>query len=636
MTATLLDGPRVDGRRRAAVREPEPSDRLVWPLVIVAIVPIVVAGVRAVASGWIAVGDNANVLIRSRDVLTSNHPLFGPWSSATIAIGEHVNHPGPLLFDLLAIPTRLAGSGGLAIGVTILNAACVVGIAIFARRAGGARGAVAAVASAAALAWTMGSTLLYDPWNPHVVLFPLLLLLVLAWAMAAGDTLALPVAVAVASLVVQTHGSQVLVVPVLCAACALRLVALRRWEVVRPALAALVVLLVCWAQPVADQVAGEGNLGALARSLGGGGDTSVGLERGVQITADVLAIPPWWARPSFHDGMRYPPGQPRFVDGQPNVDGLPSTVAAGASLAALAAVLVLAAVVARRRGDDAIVTGLAVCGVAIVLAFASTVGQPVGAAGLSAHLQRYLWPIGTLATLLVLAAVLPRRWALVVPAAGTIALAVLTIPAHASRVGPAADAPIIPVVRDLASQLDDVELPEPLLVNTATRYAEPWTSSLMAVLQARGIDFRVDDEGWARQIGVGRRDEGESVARLFFAEGASAHEVPEGARRVAFHDDLSLAERRELGALQRSLRDLAVVLNDEGEAAVAAGGYPALVDGMPSASSMLSDGSLADLLRNGLVEVTRARQSDVGRYEALQTRAERATVAVYVADEVRS
>jgi hypothetical protein len=219
---------------------------------------------------------------------------------------------------------------------------------------------------------------------------------------------------------------------------------------------------------------------------------------------------------------------------------------------------------------------------------------------------------------------------LVAPAMGTVVFAVLTIPAHASRVGPAADAPIIPVMRDLASQLAHVELPEPILVNTATRYAEPWTSSLMAVLQGRGIDFRVDDEGWARQIGVARRDDGESVALLFFREGAGAQEVPEGARRVAFHDDLSFAERRELAALERSLGDVDVVLDADGAAAVAAGGYPALVDGIPSAMSLLRDGTLADLLRNGLLVVPRERATDLARYEALQTRAERATIAVYV------
>ncbi|MEA3054718.1 MAG: hypothetical protein QOD30_150 [Actinomycetota bacterium] len=634
MSATILAGPRVDGRPRARLRDdPDSSPRAVVLLAIVVAVPFIVAAVRAATGGWVALGDDANVLIRARDVLTSNTPLVGAWSSASIAIGEHVNQPGPLLFDLLWLPARMAGDGGLASGMALVNAICAVVAVVFGARAAGTRGAVAVAAAASALAWTMGSSLLYDPWQPHAVIFPFLLVLVLVWAMVVGDVAALPVAAGVASLVVQTHGSFVFITPTLCAIGAVALVARHRRALLPPAIAAAVVLAVCWAQPVVDQVTGTGNLAALARGLGDAGTEEVGPSRAVRLTADVLAIPPFFARESFDDGIGYPPGQPRFVDGEPNVAGLPSLTAAAVSLVALAGALALATVLARRRREHALGLGLGVCAAAVLLSLLSTAAQPIGAAGLSAHLQRYLWPVAVMTAALVVSALLPRRWSLALPAAAAVALAVATLPAHAVQAsGPAADEPLAPVVRDLRAQLADRELPSPLVVNTKTRYAEPWTSALMAALQGIGVDWRVDDEGWARQIGTGRRDDGRAQWVLFFREGESADTVPPRARRIAIHDGLSMDERAELGRRERDLDSLTVVLDDAGRAAVAVDGLPAYAHGRrPTTSDLLVDGTLAEMLRLGLVVVPRDRAAELARYEHLRIAADRETVAVYLA-----
>jgi hypothetical protein len=633
VTASILSGPRADGRPRARVREPEPSGLPVVVLCVLVAVPFLVAGVRAMADGWIALGDDANVLVRARDVLTSENPLLGAWSSATIAIGEHVNQPGPLLFDLLWLPAKLAGDGGMALGMAVLNGACAVACVLFGRRAAGVRGAAAAAFAAAGLAWTMGSSLLHDPWQPHAAIVPFLLVLVLTWAMVCGDVVALPVAAGVASLVVQTHGSFVFVTPALCLLGVAALVWRHRRAVLRPALVAVLVFAVCWTQPVVDQVAGEGNLGALARGLGDAGTTQVGVDRAARLTADVLAIPPFWGRESFDDGIAYPPGQPRFLGAEPNVAGLPSASTAWLALAGLAVALALAWRTARRRGDAAIAAGVLVCAAAVVMSLLSTVAQPVGVAGLSAHLQRYLWPVATLTTAIVATAIAPVRWQLRAAGAAVAALVVMTVPAHGVQAsGPAADARLAPVMRDLRSQLSDRELPSPLLVNTATRYAEPWTSALMAVLQSNGVDFRVDDEGWARQIGIGRLDDGSAEWVLSFREGAAAHDVPDGARRIAMHDGLEPDEHTELTRLERELLDVDVELDDDGRAAVDAGGLPAFADGqVPSTASLLDDGSLAELLRLGLVDVPSERADDLARYQELRTRSDRETVAVYVA-----
>ena len=631
MSATVLGGPRIGVQPRVALREPEPSRWLVPAAVLATILPIVVATVRALADGWTAIGDNANFLVRSGDVLTAHHPLLGTWSSASLAIGEDVNHPGPLMFDLLAIPVKLGGSGGLAVGVALVAIASVIGIAVFAQRAGGPRLALGALAASAGLAWTMGPSLLYDPWNPHVVLLPFLLLLVLVVAMAAGDALALPVAAGVASVIVQTHLTYALLAPALCAVGLVLLVHRRRRAVLRPAAVTLVVLALAWAQPIADQLTGTGNLGALAGGVGASEDT-VGAALGARVAADVLAVPPWWARPSFEDAYRVPPLQPTHVDGVPNVEGLPSGAVAAAALAIVALALVGCWLVARRRRDDVARTGLVIAAVGLALGVAAVVTQPLSGVGLTGHQLRYLWPIGVFATAMLLLAVTARRGALAAPLVAIAVLSVLNLPASSSTVGPANDTDVMPIVRDLASQLDGLDVDAPLLYDTAgIRFAEPWTSAIMAALVERGIDFEVEEEFWVRQMGERRRADGDARERLFLREGEDAETVPEGARRVAHVDGLDDAERRELDALKRDLADLDVELNDAGRAASALDPLPYFRDAVPDVAEMVETGWLSIFVQGGLVTVPEDRRADAERYADLWYRWNRRTIALFIA-----
>ena len=207
----------------AADRRPPPSPatgfttRLFLASVVVALVPVVVATTRAIRNGWIPTEDNALWAIRSRDLFSLTHlPLIGSWSSVSLSVKTLVNHPGPLYFDVLAVPARLFEPGaGVAFGVALVNSLCIVGIAVFAHRRGGALLGTIAMAATATLCWTMGSELLFDPWGPHAVLLPFLFFLVLVWSMTCGDLPALPFAVGVGSLVMQTHLSYVLLVPLL-------------------------------------------------------------------------------------------------------------------------------------------------------------------------------------------------------------------------------------------------------------------------------------------------------------------------------------------------------------------------------------------------------------------------------------
>src|SRR5690242_12647411 len=71
---------------------------------IVVVAPVVWAGINGLARTWYPAGDWAMIELRTLDVGTGHTPLVGPYSRYSW------NHPGPLLFWLLAIPYRLTGS----------------------------------------------------------------------------------------------------------------------------------------------------------------------------------------------------------------------------------------------------------------------------------------------------------------------------------------------------------------------------------------------------------------------------------------------------------------------------------------------------------------------------------------------
>jgi hypothetical protein len=130
------------------------------------------------------------------------------------------NHPGPTYFYLLSVAYRVFGSGAQAmfIGATAINALAAVGcVEVVRRRTTPARALWAAVwvcALASLMATeSMGSITysegalgaLVSPWNPMVVIFPLLLFFLLCAAAIDRSLLSLGAAVLVGSFVVQTN-----------------------------------------------------------------------------------------------------------------------------------------------------------------------------------------------------------------------------------------------------------------------------------------------------------------------------------------------------------------------------------------------------------------------------------------------
>ncbi len=129
------------------------------------------------------------------------------------------NHPGPAYFYLLSLGYRLFGSGAKAmfVGATLINALAALGcVEVVRRRSTPARALWAAlwicVLASVLAAVSPGSTTysegalgaLVSPWNPMVVIFPLLLVVLLGAAAVDRSALSLVAVVVVGSVVVQT------------------------------------------------------------------------------------------------------------------------------------------------------------------------------------------------------------------------------------------------------------------------------------------------------------------------------------------------------------------------------------------------------------------------------------------------
>ncbi|MFT3854216.1 MAG: hypothetical protein QM733_15965 [Ilumatobacteraceae bacterium] len=627
----------------------------------VAALPIVVATVRAVADHWIPIGDNALVAIRARDVLTVNHPLLGTWTSASLDAGVDMNHPGPLAFDALAIPVRLfGGHAGVGIGVMVVNLLAVATMLTVAWRRAGRLGVAVAAVTSTYVSWTMGSELLFDPWNPHLLLLPCLAMLACAWSLGVGGWRALPVYLAVASFCLETHVGYVYVVVGLLAVAVVVGATLHRWmppadgttarrlPAARIAVASAATLVVLWAQPLWEQLfgAGEGNLSRLAGATGSDAP-KVGGTLAVRILGSVLGLGPWAARAGFADAV---PGTPYA---SPGVLGPVDNLSFGAALVRLAMLVVIVGAASWwviHRRDRVALAALAVAAGAVLVAFVSLVIMPIGPLGLTPHQMRWLWPIGAFLWFAVLLAVgrgvaeRVRNGSLVVVVAGASVaalFAVLALPTYAQPAGPTATAFQIPVVRSLDEQLTlaDRGLGAVWFDASNIPIFDNYAAAVLAQLQADGVAFTVDDPGLVRQFGNHRRDHGTVATRLYLLQGREALIVPASSERLALATPLTADEQVQLLADEDVLADFAAsgaaILDDVGEAAAAAGTLPvdpsSLADAPSDPRAVVSSGVLPALLRDGFVAAPAEIVDASVRYADLLTKVNAGTtVAVLV------
>jgi hypothetical protein len=509
------------------------------------LLPFITSVARALRHHWFPIGDDALLYIRVRDVVTDHHPLLGSWTSASLSVGENMNNPGPIYQDLVAPFAHAFSPGpGAAIGAAAVNIAAIVGISSVSRRVGGWSAQRWFLLACAALSWTMGSELLYDIWQAHALMLTFLCYLVLLIAVAEAKSWSVPASLGVASLLVQTHISYayilVLLTPVAIALAWWQHRPLQRSDVVaamrsRMALISGAVVAVVWAQPIIEQLFGEGrgNLLRLATNSGGG-DVTVGFGNAAKIVAGVVALPPWWLRRGFSTTVP----STRFTDTADGqvlvVPGLPGAAITVIAMLVLVGGLVLLAIGCRRIGQRAASNACVLAAAGSVMAVVCVGLLTVGVVGLAAHHVRWVWTLAVFVHVVAAWAavtLVQHRWhsatlrRLIDPVI-VVAIAVFSlanIPFYAQKQGPVSDVAAMPALREVFTQLEPLAADDPILFRTDNvRVFEPYSATVMMRLQELGIEFRVTDEGMVRQLGNGRRADGSETTTVFQLERTAA------------------------------------------------------------------------------------------------------------------
>lgn len=512
----------------------------------VALLPLAVAAVALVldAGSYLPISDHALIELRIRDI--GRHPvLTGLYSR------NDWSHPGPL-FSYLMVPLyRLSGSASMAvnIGTLAVNGAAIAGMAHVARRRGGLSMLVCTLAACALLVRTLGIDFLSDPWNTYVTVLPFALLVFLVWAMACGETWALPVGALVTSFLAQTHvGFVVLALPLFGLGAAWLVVTARR-DVLRPAVGTAALLLALWSPVLVDLLTDTtGNLGRAVAWFRHAGEDAHTLLQGWRVITGQLAVPPEWL--VSHREPLWLTGEPTFLYRTP----VPSVLV----------LLAGAAWAYRRAGQRDGLRLLAVLGAAGVLgvvAVARTIGLAFD------YRLRWTWVIGLVAGVAVAWAawvMTSDRARRVLAAVGVAALVgasgVSTVVALRGEVPRQADGEALRAV--LPGVLDIVgDRPGQVVVHDGGYAGSSWyTRSLVLQLERRGIDARMLP---AERFVVGdhRVGDPEAVthALLVAVDGEIAERDREpGLRRIASWTSVSDTQVRAFDRLVARLdRDVA-------------------------------------------------------------------------------
>jgi hypothetical protein len=610
-----------------AVRDTSARTRVLQ--VALAVLPIVTAAARAVRRHWFPIGDSAQLYIRAADVLTEHHPLLAAWTSASLSVGRNMNNPGAM-YDWLIAPFAHAFSPGVgaAVGVASVNIAVVIGVSIAANAVGGRSFERWMVLAAAALSWSMGSELLFDMWQAHALMLPFLLFLVLLTGYTNGHTRSLPWLFVVGSLLLQTHISYAYIAAILAVGCTGYRWLVHRGRTCRERLDlvdrrnfawTVGVTAVLWAPSVWEQFfgVGEGNLGRLARSVGGG-DFTLGVGNATKAVSSVLALPVWWLRSGFSNTLVLTLRTDTADGFALDIPGLPSMLVASASLALLVGLLVSLAVAAHRRKLELQRTACAVAVMVTIGSVASLTALTIGPSGFTPHHVRWLWvaavfvhvvALWTLVSLAVLrrpGIAMAEGWAVV---AVTGALAIVNVSFLAHPEGPVKDRAANAVLADVFPHLGVLASVAPVRYDVSNlRVYEPFSSAIMMELQHLGIEFRVSNEIMIRHLGESRRARGDEPV-VFQLEGAAALDYDGPACRIAQSSQVRGAQGVAAAATRQTAIDAltsgeVVVVDGSSLDAGASAQLGAALDGDVSAARGLVDtGQLGVWVRDGTVEV---------------------------------
>jgi hypothetical protein len=531
------------------------SDRLWWAAVALVGLSIVAQGVRALAIGWLPTGDDGYWALMARSVFSAHPPLLGSSSSGGVVTGTGFHHLGPLGFYLLSPFVLVLGGVGAAVGTAVLNALAAVLGSVAVRRGVGERAGWLTVVASALLAFTMGSELLVDPWNPHLSVLALWCALCCTWAVLNGGVWWGAVGVFFASLTLQTHLSfvpvagiagLVLLVGTAWGCAHLPVVAEQsRWHRWRPLAATLAAGLLANLVVLIQQFfgAGPGNLTNAFRS-GTGQELPIGLEAGARTVAQAFVPTNWLPGSWFPQVIR------------------PAELASPWVITAVFAALVLLEVLAVRRRSARAVPALTLVLVLVVVAVWVAAGLGFRIFGVPMTLARWVWPVALLtAAVAVDAAVglwrarMPEaerdersveaspmlRWA------GLVAVVVLcganTVPRdEGSGAKELFRAPITELLDQVGDQVAETGRPY-ISVNFQPLAAEA-TVALMDELDEQGVEFALDDPVALRQAGTHRTLDGTETATVVLRGGAAVLEsTPEGYRTIARVMPLSAADQ---------------------------------------------------------------------------------------------
>jgi hypothetical protein len=524
------------------------TDRwLVLGLLVVVLAPIVALVVTRTGRPYLPVQDFAINDLRVRDVFTSNVPLVGPYSR------YGWSHPGPLVFWLVAPLSRLFGSPAWAtqLGFALLQAVAIVWTVVLAWRRRGLWAAAMWMTVMALGYLAVGQVALLEAWGPHVALPFFVLFCCQVWLLTPTTLELVPQAVAVASLLVQTHIGYV---PLVLAGAIFIVVAVRRgagsWRQVlhlRPVQVAIGIAVVLWIPVILDTVLHPpGNLAKVVHdTVLQASEPKVGVGTALGLLAAAFRPVPAW------------------LGGTAPLDGLTLTATPASTEWLLVPVVVCAAAgyVARRTGD--------VDGQRLVALTAAMLGAGVVAlASVQGATFPYLFywrdVLGAL-TIVTGAAVAIRaiaRTRPVVASVGTAAALAITLVAIIPLTADVATAaPVFdrfgPATQDLVDQLAAAGQPAgAVLIRPAGDPLGGVEGGIFDELARRGADVRVDADR-SFQFGQDRGATPSQVSAIWYvveeSDQVSLVSALPGAHVVAQHRPLPDQDLARLTDIQREL-----------------------------------------------------------------------------------
>ncbi|MBX3284261.1 MAG: hypothetical protein KF703_02870 [Actinobacteria bacterium] len=526
-------------------------------LLLLVAAPIVAAGWSRERQHWYPEGDDATIVLLSRDTFSSHPPLLGMISTGGASLDDpELHHPGPLELYLLSPfahvgrqPVPGVTVAAVAVGVVALGA---LGWALL--RLGGPGLAGAGLVAAGLVLWGLGGDVPASVWNPFVVAVPFAAFLALAVATAGRRPGLLPWMLAAASFVMQTHLSYVGQVG-LVSAWVLAVVAwrLRRDPELGPDRARLAawsvgVVAVLWAPPLWQQVTGSpGNLGQILRSATGPGGEVAGTSALGEL-GRVVGVPVLGLRP-----------RPDIVRVLPDLD-----VWSAAALALPWVALLGLAWWAHRRGDRTAVRALATLGVVLLGAAITATRIPLSDGVLYQYYALWMWPVGALTWVLLgwaavrglvdgraASALTPTRPELVragVAVVALLAVVVSVLPRPGAWAPWAAYRRIAGQVVDPAVEALPASGPVTVRFRGGTAYLSTGSALVLGV-EAAGhpalVDPGVPTEvfPWTERRRAAQAGPA-TGAELWVVSGADPADLPAGARRLVEVPTLTDAEQR--------------------------------------------------------------------------------------------